>query len=345
MVRKGGFLWAAGSRRATEVKQSAVHPLGSARSTAGDPVPRPWLRCVGRGYVALRRLVRQAVIRTPWLDRRASRALARFEGRLPVRRLLEGVSTGQVQCHGMTLHYSPEDMGVVSTILLYGDYEPETTRAVLQLLRPGMCCVDLGAHIGYFSVLAARAVGPSGRVWAFEPVGSTRQMLCFNLAENDVDAIVTVVPRAISDSSGWVRFSIDQEDSVSNKMAMPGELDLTTEEVEATSLDEYFAALDWPEVHLVKMDVEGAELAALRGMDELCRRNSGLALIFEVNPPNLARQELAPERLFEELKERGFDSYRVLHRNGIAFPGCDARQIASLGRGDTVNVLALKGQG
>lgn len=345
MVRKARRLRAAGSRRVTEVKQSAVHPTGSARDIAGDPAPQPWLRGVGRGYVALRRLVRQAVIRTPWLDRRASRALARFEGRLPVRRLLAGVSTGQVRCHGMTLHYRLEDMGVISTILLYGDYEPETTMAVLQLLRPGMCFVDLGAHIGYFSVLAARAVGPSGRVWAFEPAGSTRQVLCLNLAENDVDDIVTVVPRAISDSSGWVRFAIDNESSVSNRMAMPGDLEATTEDVEATSLDEYFAARDWPEVNLIKMDVEGAELAALRGMDELNRRNPGLALIFEVNPPNLAHQGLAPGLLFEELKERGFDSYRVLHRNGIAFSGHDARQIASLGRGDTVNVLALKGQG
>lgn len=327
------------------MKQSVLRRLTSEVPPGDGLIRRPWLRGAGRGYVALRRLVRESVIRVPWLDRRASRALARFERRLPVRRLLEGVSTGLVECHGMTLHHRPEDMGVISTILLYGDYEPETTRAVMHLLQPGMCFVDLGAHIGYFAVLAARAVGPTGHVWAFEPVASTRQTLCLNLAENGVQSIVTVVPKAVSDGTGWARFSIDENNSVSNKIAMPGDPVHAAVEIETTSLDQFFASLDWPQVHLLKMDVEGAELAALCGMDELSRRNPRLGLIFEVNPPNLARLGLTPGVLFQELHKRGFRSFRLLRRNGVAFSWQDVREIASLGQGDTVNVLALKGQG
>jgi len=340
------FLQATGSGRATEVSRRILRRSTAEASLGDHPALRPWLRQAGRGYISLRRLVRQIVIRTSWLDRSVGRALGRFERHLPVRGLLQGVSTGQVQCHGMSLHYRPADMGVISTILLYGDYEPETTRTVVRLLEPGMCFVDLGAHIGYLTILAARAVGPTGRLWAFEPVASTRETLCLNLAENDVEATVTVVPKAISDSIGWVRFSIDEKNSASSRIAIPDDdARQTVVEIETTSLDEFFAAIGWPQVNLLKMDVEGAELAALRGMDELSRRNPGLGLIFELNPPHLARLGLTPQVLFEELHKRGFCTFRILHRNGIVFSWHDGSEIASLSQGDTVNILALKEQG
>ncbi len=192
-----------------------------------------------------------------------------------------------------------------------GLYEPKTVRLVHRLLRSGMTFVDVGAHLGWYTMLAARAVGRTGHVYAFEPEPSNFDLLRHNVAVNGYGGCVTLVRKAICETPRRVSIFTSKEDSAYSSMyATPG-VGTESFEVEATSLDHFFSERAWPHVDLIKIDIEGAEGTALRGMVELSRRTPDLKLIIEYIPALLAAAGDTPRRLFAGLEELGF------HRRSI----------------------------
>lgn len=299
-------------------------------------------KSIRRSYVAARRLIRDAVIHNPTLDRWVGHPLRRVERMVnPYRWLLDLDEGGTLTVHGLTLEHRPEDGGVVTMIKLYGDYEPETRTLLEELLETGMTFVDGGAHIGYFSLLAARAVGASGRVFAFEPIADTRVVLERNARANGLDDRITVIGEGLADRVGALRFRVEPTSSVSNKIATEHDEAGPHIEVPVTSLDAAFAERDWPRCDVVKLDIEGAELAAFRGMSELARRNPEMKLIFEFHMGNLERTRTAPEALFDALGALGFDRFTVLFRTRQRFelPRELPRLVELAWRGN-LNVLA-----
>src|SRR5262249_38224168 len=110
---------------------------------------------------------------------------------LPLARLLQhdkGVRTIMTR-HGFRLHVELGDW-LGRHVYVTGDYEPTTSRIVAALLQPGNIMVDVGANIGYFSLLASHAVGPCGKVFAFEPLPRTREQLARNLRINRAENVV-----------------------------------------------------------------------------------------------------------------------------------------------------------
>src|SRR5262245_18954658 len=106
-------------------------------------------------------------------------------------------------------------MSLVLPVHLHESYEAETGEAVEQLLQPGMTVVDLGAHIGYFTLMSARLVGPNGRVYAFEPSPSSFLMLRKNISANGYDDRVSAVAEAVADAPGRARLHEVEGSSVS----------------------------------------------------------------------------------------------------------------------------------
>lgn len=187
-----------------------------------------------------------------------------------------------------------------------GLWEPKTMRLMRRLLRPGMTFVDVGAHIGWHTLLAARAVGRTGHVYAFEPDPSNFHLLRKNVAVNEYEGRATLVPAAICDCVRRVTLFAHGHGSVCSTMFGMPRIGAECIEVEATSLDQFFGERDWPPVDFIKMDIEGAEGVALRGMREVSRRNRDLKLIIEYVPPNLRAAGTTPHRLFEVFEELGF---------------------------------------
>lgn len=185
-----------------------------------------------------------------------------------------------------------------------GSYEPDTSRVIRNLLLHGQTFVDVGAHIGYFALLGARAVGPTGHVYTFEPAPTNLTLLRENIEVNGYGSRVTVVPKAASNQSGTSALFLSNADSMwHTTLSRWGG---TTIEVTTTTLDAFFEQIGWPPVHLVKIDVEGAEKAALEGMGELCRRNPSLRLIVEFAAGNFAASDDTPEDVFKVLRDLGF---------------------------------------
>jgi FkbM family methyltransferase len=198
---------------------------------------------------------------------------------------------------------------------LHGMYEPELTRAFPRLLWKGATVVDLGANIGYYSMLAASLVGDTGRVYAFEPQGVCLDALVRSTRLNEFTNVIAV-KKAVTDAVGEavlarVSNNIDQSALFEpHAPAPPGE------RVKTTTLDAYFGELGWPSVDLVKMDIQGSEAKALRGMAELSRRNPGMKVVVELGRLNLELVGSGVEELETALLDIGFRDGLVLEREG-----------------------------
>ncbi|MEM1010725.1 MAG: FkbM family methyltransferase [Planctomycetota bacterium] len=168
-----------------------------------------------------------------------------------------------------------------------GLYERDTDRLFEKLLRPGMHFVDGGANLGYFTCRGARRVGSTGRVDAFEPDPDNRQRLKGNLQRNGL-ANVTVRPVALSDQSETLTFhhpvNGDRNHGETSRFDIAG-VETKSFDVEAVRADEVIE--DVPDV--VKLDLEGGELAAVRGMTRWLAADRPPKVVLEHNPPADAR--------------------------------------------------------
>jgi FkbM family methyltransferase len=151
-----------------------------------------------------------------------------------------------------------------------GHVEPEVQEVLAELLRPGDAFYDVGANIGYFTLIGARLVSPTGRVVAVEPQPSALHRLRHNLAINGFDN-VTVIEAAIADEEGECDLMVSPEGILEWAALAPSPIPgVPTIPVRVTTLDKLRA--DLPPPRVVKLDVEGAEGQAVRGMHEiLCR--------------------------------------------------------------------------
>lgn len=190
-------------------------------------------------------------------------------------------------------------------------YEQDVTKLFLSLVKPGMTVVDLGAHLGYYTLLASALTVPKGRVFAFEPDPTYYPLLLHNLAANGCEN-VTVVAEAVSRERGEALLWSEAGAGGSNLFARTGAFPNTQVRVPVTTLDHFLARQGWPAVDLIKMDIEGAEAAALEGMVELSRRCPGLCLIVEVLPRGLAAAGTDVEGLFDRLQRLGFNRFSLI---------------------------------
>ena len=163
-----------------------------------------------------------------------------------------------------------------------GLYELDTYRTLRRLLPLGTALLDVGANLGYFSLLAARWVGPGGRVDSIEPDPLNRQRLQENLAANGLQDRVHVHAIAASDHAGELRLWHPEGEDANHGMAstvIVPEGPAREFMVRAERLADVVA--DCPDV--VKMDVEGAELSALRGMEPWLSGKQPPKLVIEHN--------------------------------------------------------------
>ncbi|MCW5875198.1 MAG: FkbM family methyltransferase [Anaerolineales bacterium] len=147
-----------------------------------------------------------------------------------------------------------------------GTYEMELQHAIREWAKPGAVVYDLGANVGYVSLLLARAVGSQGRVFAFEPLPANQDRLRRNVELNP-GLNVRLIPGAAADRSGRAAFATHGSDDMGRLHAGTSQPPVNTIEVETTALDDFVKA--HPAPALVKIDVEGAEVLALQGMQQL----------------------------------------------------------------------------
>jgi len=172
-----------------------------------------------------------------------------------------------------------------------GTYEPELQAALRELVRPGMVAYDVGANIGYISLMLSRLVGESGQVFAFEALPDNVGRLRTNLDLNSVGGRVTVIPGAVVDQAGTVSFLVGPSGGMGKASGSAGRQDVAysqTIDVVGLSLDEFVYGQGNPPPQLIKIDIEGGEVLALPGMARLLNDFHPLILM-ELHGPQAAR--------------------------------------------------------
>jgi len=158
-----------------------------------------------------------------------------------------------------------------------GSYELPKQRAIWAAIRPGDIVFDIGANVGFYTLLAARGVGSGGRVVAFEPEPKNVELLRSHVRINRLSN-VEVIPAAVSRDTGPARFQRGGS-GATGALSTSGEL-----QVDAVSLDDLFAAGRIPAPALIKMDIEGGEHQALLGGQGLLARSRPLLFLATHSP-------------------------------------------------------------
>jgi FkbM family methyltransferase len=171
-----------------------------------------------------------------------------------------------------------------------GTYETDLQQAVSDLIQPNMVVYDVGANIGYISLLLARVVGEQGRVFSFEALPANLERLRCNLALNPFGDRVRVVAAAVSADSQPVRFLVGPSGAMGKAEGSAGRSLAYAEtlEVSGIALDDFVYRDDNPSPDVVKMDIEGGEVLALQGMTCLLDEARPLILL-ELHGPEAAR--------------------------------------------------------
>ena len=197
----------------------------------------------------------------------------------------------------------------ISTELIYkGVHEPVSTQIFKRLLQQGNCVVDIGANVGYFTLLSARLVGAIGRVYAFEPDVNNVQELQNNIALNPFSN-VKVFQVALSDYNGRSKLFTSSMECARHSLIESKEHD-GSELVDVYKLDDLIPKTI--PVHFLKSDTEGNELAVLRGATETINRNDRIKLLIEVNGEALKLQNVQVVDLYNYLTVNLYMKYLYL---------------------------------
>jgi FkbM family methyltransferase len=243
----------------------------------------------------------------------------------PVRGWLRRGSTRVVAGAGKDLRLSLAHLPAAHSqarFLVRGIAELPVQEAFRRLIAPGDVVYDVGASIGFFSLLAARLTGPEGRVVALEPAPGPAEAVRVNAALNELPN-VTVLEAAAGTEQGRERLWV-VADQTSSHLASRGEHPLAEMalEVDVLALDDLVSERGFPPPALVKIDVEGSELDALRGMRGILAEHRP-KLVCELHGTNDAFATLMEESGYSASSLDGPQPVREAGENAhvLALPG------------------------
>ena len=195
------------------------------------------------------------------------------------------------------------------------DYEYENFNFLRQHLSEGDVVLDIGAHIGVFAVIAARYGGNIGKVYAFEPASATNMLLQKTIAINNINTVVLPYKAAMGAVSGKTKFYVSaiDGDNSNSLVAYKTDRDLFATEVDIFTVDDFVEQNKIDAVNFIKIDVEGAELDALRGARNTFLKHKP-ACILAIHPEPILSKGDSLEDIYNYIRDLG---YTILHNNGL----------------------------
>lgn len=224
---------------------------------------------------------------------------------------------------GVTMLLDPFDY-VSGSILVLGQWEPKTWHALAQHVPAGGTFIDVGAHIGWYSLKAAKVVGPKGRVIAVEPNHATLVRLRDNIRASGAGAVITVAPVACSDSETTLMFyaaprANTGESSLSSQNASQRGAVADSYQVRARRLDDIVREAGVTRVDAVKIDVEGAEFLVLKGASETLDRYRPVVSV-ELLEEQLNSMGSSVEEVMAFMQSHGYTSGQFEEYNMVFVP-------------------------
>lgn len=225
----------------------------------------------------------------------------------------------RVELDGYAIYVAENDHAVGGHILANREYEPPVSEVFVSFLKPGMTAVDIGANIGWFSLLSAYLVGSRGRVFSFEPGAENSRYLLLNKLANGFEQITLIHAAASEQVESLAYNSSFSNGFVTNLNDAETGVILDANVVFALPVD-LIVPIDLP-VHLIKVDVEGWEMKALRGAERVVARWKPLVVV-EFSPPALEGcSGVTGEEFLSYFEARGY-RFNVIEKYGLL--NCDS---------------------
>jgi len=212
-------------------------------------------------------------------------------------------------------------------------YEQESVQIVKHMLKPGMITLDVGAHVGYYSKLFSGLVGKQGKVVAFEPHPTTYQLLV-----NNIRALSNVIPLevAVANRSGRMPlYDFQVETGSASLLDHEGRRTKAAREVidglaprstvmnnhiydvEISTIDNCLQILGITHIDFIKIDIEGAELLALYGMEKTLQKSQKVAMLLEFAPTHLLDFGFHWKEAIDALRKMGFLNLNAVTKHGL----------------------------
>lgn len=237
-------------------------------------------------------------------------------------------------CHVLgdqRMYLDTTDYALAPHLIRDGFWEIWITQAMARILQPGMTCVDVGANVGYYTLLMANVAGPEGHVVALEPNPRIAELLRQTLYVNGLECNVTLDIRAASSDSGRpILFTIPKGRPMNAAIgdeALPGDQIIETQTIR---LDKILPA----KVDFIKIDVEGAEQQVWQGLQKTLDDNQSIKIFLEFNSRRY------PETAASFIKQIVDQGFRLAYVDtNSALVACSANYVLSQGNNDVILYL------
>lgn len=225
-------------------------------------------------------------------------------------------------------------------------FEQEEGKFLRRTLGQGMTVFDVGANVGWHTILMSQVVGPTGAVHAFEPFPETFHNLQLNVAINKLNQ-VTPQCLALSHEPGMISFHVfpegyDVYNSIGAKDRQEGVQATQQVSVPATTLDDYCRQRKLTSLDFLKIDVEGAEEFVLRGGQKVLEQSPKIIILIELFEPSARQCGSSVAAALEFLESLGFSSYK-LTPDGLPVPlSAEEYEITRRGQNPNYNFVFLR---
>ena len=187
-------------------------------------------------------------------------------------------------------------------LIVNGIFEPEETKSIMSLVKPGDRFLDIGANVGYYTVLVAKLVKSSGRVFAIEPNDTNFEILDANTLPWQEEGRVQVFRTALSDEAGSANLFLNSRNGGMHRMY--SSVVCTDESVPVTVVRG--DALQLEPLDFIKIDIEGFEPRALRGLQHTLQNSPHVKILSEFSPFSIMEAGESPLRWLDWMTTQGF---------------------------------------
>ncbi|GEO14615.1 FkbM family methyltransferase [Microvirga aerophila] len=231
---------------------------------------------------------------------------------------------------GAFLTIPTEETGLLSYVAAHGvdAIEPGVSRLISSRLQPGGIAIDCGGNIGIHTINMATAVGSGGRVICFEPLPHLAKAIRQSLLINGFSSFVHVEEAAISDTVGSATINAAAHSPLSSLFDLAAGVAAEARPVSITTLDEFIPVGE--RIDLIKLDIEGAEPLAWRGMRRIVNDSPNLEIVMEWSSSHFSRSREKASDFMDDIRAAGFNAFVIKDWPiGVLLPALE-EQISSL---------------
>ena len=222
----------------------------------------------------------------------------------------KNIHSSHVNVQGHEMYLDPSDSLRLST---NGVFEPYTTQVIKQNISSDDIVIDIGANIGYFTLIMAKCIRENGKVFSFEPEPKNFELLKKNVEINNYSNVI-LEKKAIGDKTGMAKLYLADRKSnlFASGMHRIFQSDLVSQipdpiSINIIKLDDYLQDLKFiKKIRLIKIDVEGAEFDVLKGMNKILDENKEIEIVMEFSSENLEDYGSNTPDVVDFLMNKGF---------------------------------------